>query len=158
MDRANARFGCILENVGSRELLTSAYTIFENTSAILVCTVTDAERERVAKEFLDSHPDVIDVQLQPLLPGAAWKLLENRWTQGKAIFPLPLDSAHLQESFERPLRTIGRALELLSGMFEMKLANCGEGDVWPKDPALRLSREQIEDFIRIQEDWRRYRS
>ncbi len=154
MQLAKKGFGCVLENVGDRDLLDSAYTVFETAQCILVCTVTEAERDRVAPSFLRTHASVNEVRLQPISPHSVYELVERRWKSGNAYPPLPFDKEALQRSFERRVHPIGRTLGILSGMFQMKLANCQEGEVWPQDDSLKFTSQQIEAFMSFLEDWR----
>jgi len=153
MGLANVGIGCILENVVSRDLLNSAYTSFETGRSVLICTVTEAEGERVVPSFLRDHPLIVELRLQALASSAVCELVQRRWQSGNATPPVPFDIADLERSFRNRVHTIGRTLTILSGMFNMKLANCQEGVAWPDDPCLKFTPAQIEDFISFLENW-----
>ncbi|WP_446811727.1 hypothetical protein ACH50O_09240 [Methylomonas sp. 2BW1-5-20] len=149
LNRANGAFCCILENIPTREMLTATHTIFERSNSLVVCTVTDQQREEVASAFLKVHSDtVMELRLCPLPAASVFQLASHRWEKWGATMPLPFERSDLEANFESPQRTVGRVLSLLSGIFEIKLVNNSEGDPWPV-AELKLTGDQIKQSIKV---------
>jgi hypothetical protein len=157
LELASAGFGCVLDNVASLDMLYSSFSVFESCKTIMVCTVTEAERPKI-ESLLKSRRDIAEFSLQPLPPHTVAELVGHRWEKWNAQQPLPLSKEDLSYSYTNRLQTVGETLEELGGVFDMKLANCGEGPPWPLDETLRLTKNQIEGFIRIMRDLKNPRS
>ncbi|MET7334050.1 hypothetical protein [Nonomuraea sp. NPDC005650] len=133
----DAGFGIRYEGVSTKELLTQAAKVFENTRTVVVFTIdnydhastvqlTDADRQAFARR---GH--VID--LSALTPRQIAVLADGRWT-GEPPSPFDLDG--VQRAFSTRPYTIGQAMQHLAVLLDCRLSEYDSDEPWPTDGLL----------------------
>lgn len=138
----NAGFGVRYEGVSTKELLTQAVKVFEDTGTVVVFTVdtyehagtvqlTAADRQAFAR-----HGVVFD--LSALTPKQIAALADGRWTGAP---PSPFDPEGVKNAFSKRPYTIGQAMRHLEVLLDCRLSEYDQNDPWPVDG------------LRMPEDW-----
>ena len=151
-----AAFAVCLEKVEEYSIIRAVLNVFKDVKTVGVFTTFDLEN--VGKEVVElfgktGGPARHVIQLNALTAREIATVLCKRWRDASQLpGDLPFDTATIEQTLGKSPCSLGRVLRLMSRLIDIKLAaEPLSPSTWPNNPNLRLTADQIEQFIPILE-------
>ena len=127
----------LIEDVPTAEVFRGVRQLFEDTQAVVVCTIR-TEQSAIVLGLLEDSEIAADyrLELDKLSAEKAVTLAKTQWRTRRANGEMPFHEKGLLTTFQKMPRTVGKSLGTLSFALESKLTSYPGDSVWPADTGL----------------------